>query len=364
MLLPFLFGGNPGRLSRGALIVLPLLALLLASCSTVAAAVRGMPPPTPTAILAGRSGSEIVAHHDLPPDDERSVELSGLTWDEASHTLYAVSDNRPWIVPLRLSPDFTQLTFGDPISVTVPHEWDGEGIALVSGRAAEGFFLSNEVGPHVYRLSRSGQSQAEIPLPSHFTRARRNLSLESLTVSPDGRYLFTANEQAIDGELPGGGVGTLVRILRHDLATNEQIEVAYRVDATLITGRAAVADLAALSPTDLLVLERSYFPVTGNGIHIYRADLSQAANVITESTLSDDTPAVPKRPILDLSSLPDGDFPPPLQPQLNRILDNFEGMALGPRLADGRRVLFLVSDNNKSEQQVARLLVLAIADLG
>jgi hypothetical protein len=41
-------------------------------------------------------------------------------------------------------------------------------------------------------------------------------------------------------------------------------------------------------------------------------------------------------------------------------LDNYEGMALGTVLADGRRTLLLVNDNNYNSHQVAALCGLAI----
>lgn len=294
--------------------------------------------------------------------------MSGLAWDEASRTLFAISDDLPKIVPLNLSADFQTVTFGEIIPVTVPHAWDGEGIALrppLPAPEGEGprFWISNEVGPHVYALDAAGAIESEIPLPSHFQRIRPNLSLESLTLTPDGRYLFTANEQALTGELPGSGQGTLVRILRHDLLTGAQAEFAYRAEPSGLTGRPAVSELAALSSTELLVLERSFLPILGNGVTIYRADLTAAADVIAEEFLTDQAPAVPKTLFLDLAALADDDFPLPLEPQLNRILDNYEGLALGPSLPDGRRVLFLVSDDNKNPTQVARLLVLAAEGL-
>jgi 3-phytase/alkaline phosphatase D len=40
--------------------------------------------------------------------------------------------------------------------------------------------------------------------------------------------------------------------------------------------------------------------------------------------------------------------------------DNVEGMILGPVLADGRRALILVSDNNFSESQITQFIALAV----
>ena len=69
---------------------------------------------------------------------------------------------------------------------------------------------------------------------------------------------------------------------------------------------------------------------------------------------------VAKRLVADLALLADERCPPPSQWQRRRTLENYEGMALGPTLPDGRRVLFLVSDDNSHETQDARVLALAI----
>ena len=63
--------------------------------------------------------------------------------------------------------------------------------------------------------------------------------------------------------------------------------------------------------------------------------------------------------MIDLATLPsEGITHPGTQP--NPILDNYEALAIGPALADGRVTLFVTSDDNGSAEQVARILVLAI----
>ena len=160
----------------------------------------------------GGPGVSLVAWYDFPRDDPRSVELSGIAWDGATRTLYAISDNEPAIVPLRPSADYRAWAFGDVIPVSTPEQWDGEGIVHIDGD----FFISNEFGPRVYALDAGGRTVAEVPLPPHLSRILRNRSLESLTITPDQRYLFTANETALEGDGPQSSQtnGTTVRILR------------------------------------------------------------------------------------------------------------------------------------------------------
>ena len=131
-----------------------------------------------------------------------------------------------------------------------------------------------------------------------------------------------------------------------------------------------MAELEALDPAGgsipggkrrLLSLERAWTAALGNTIKVFVVDLdgamelsaclarSQAGSI---NDCSAETDAVPKRLLLDLASL-------------GLPLDNYEGMAIGPRLADGRRSLLLVNDNNFSVHQIGTqfiLLALALED--
>ncbi|MGH2604230.1 MAG: esterase-like activity of phytase family protein, partial [Dehalococcoidia bacterium] len=211
--------------------------------------------PAEAAALAG-GGVPVTIHawFDLPKSDARSAEFSGITWDGAQHILYAITDDAPRIIPVTPSSDYRTWTFGDPIAVEVSGDWDGEGIVLTP----DGFFISNEFGPAIVRLDREGRALAEVPVPEHFQRILRNRGFEALTLSPDGRYLFAANESPLegDGPQPTAEQGGLVRILRHDLSSGEQTEYAYRTDPIFATGEGGdrgVGDMIALSGTDLLV---------------------------------------------------------------------------------------------------------------
>jgi hypothetical protein len=243
-------------------------------------------------------------------------------------------------------------------------EWDGEGIVLTP----DGFIISNEFGPSIFEVSRSGETAGQIDAPAHFTRILRNRGFEALALSPDGRFLFAANESPLegDGPQPSADAGGLVRILRVDRTTGAATEFAYRTDAIPVAGEGAdrgVVEMVALSSTDLLVMERSFIPSFGNNVRLYRVGVGGVADVLGIDNLTDATPVVAKTLLVDLADLDDAAFPEPRQPQPNKILDNFEAMALGPALPDGRRILFVVSDDNKRDTQTARILVLAVAGL-
>lgn len=300
-----------------------------------------------------------MSSYDLPRE-ARSRELSAISWDAPTRRLFAISDEDPIIVPLLPSDDYRAWTFGDAIDVKIPGPWDGEGIVATE----DGFLIANEAGPHVYDVDRAGRFRAELAIPAHYTTSGANGALESLTRSPDRRFLFVANEIAMvgDGADATIGRGTIVRILRIDLVTNARAEFAYRTDrifAAGARGMIGVADLAAVSSDELLVLERAYVPAVGNELRVYRASVAGARNVIDVPSLDATTPAIAKTLVFDVATI-EGQNSRHDDPAAHGLYPNYEGLALGPKTADGRRLLFLVSDDNARNEQMARVLVLAL----
>ncbi len=325
----------------------------------------GAPHPTTKAADSARPAEEsnpavtLLAAADLPYDDTRTRELSGIAWDAERGILFAVSDTVPIVVPLTPSADFKTWTIGEPFTVDVPDGWDGEGLALTTN----GFYVANEKGPFIYRIDRGGRLSSKVELPAHFATAVRNKSLESLSLSPDGRYLFTANEStlSIDGPQPTPATGATVRIYRREIATGTAMEFAYRTDPVCAVGPLGdmgVSDLVALSATEVLVMERSFVPSYGNSVRLYRVQLD-SPDVLNVGALSLDTIVAKKKLFLDLSTLPAA----AIAGHGGRLLANYEGLSLGPRLLDGRRVLFVISDDNANPELVARILVLAITGI-
>ena len=331
----------------------------------------GSAVPTPTAgpsraELARRlrePGRRVTLHSwfDLPFSDPRSHELSGIGWDEAARTLYAVQDENARIVSLVPDAGLRSWTIASAVKLgDLGESIDLEGLVVLP----DGFFVCSEIGPRIFELDRSGRRRRDLPLPSHFVTARQNKSLESLTMSPSGRYLFTTSEAALgcDGLLATVTTGTRVRIARIELATMTVVEHVYATDpVTSQDTEYGVSELVALSDEDLLVLERGFAVGTGNSARIYRTRLGGAAACTSAEHLEDAADAVAKELFVDLARLTVPGEPPPVrQPQPAPILDNYEGMTIGPALPDGRATLVLVSDDNGRPKQVARILVLAV----
>lgn len=321
------------------------------------------PAPAPVPRRPVEPAAEVLSCVDLPPGDPRSHDLSGLAWDPANRLLYALSDREPRIVVLAPAPDFAsyELRPSIPLELTVEH-WDGEGLALADDRL---LVIADETAQAVFSVDRSGRDASRLALPG-FPGIRHNLGLEGIGYarSPSGRFVFAINEEALEGDGPTATAahGTIVRLLRHPLDGGDDLAVAYQTDPIFAgdaPGDNGVSDIAPLSTDRVLVLERAYVRGHGNAIRLYAIDL-RGAQDIRQLADARAALAVEKRLVVDLAELPDQRCPATPQPQRRRTLENYEGLALGPTLGDGRRVVFLVSDDNSSASQTARVVALAI----
>lgn len=337
-----------GKIGRREVLALPLGLL---ACSAA-------PKPQPRAPVRPIAGPvSLWSFFDLP-DDPRSKELSGVAWDPSTRTLWAVQDEAPRIVALRPDDDLQRWSFGESVTVAVSGPLDLEGLVVIP----EGFIVCSEDGPRILEIDREGMMRAEIHVPARFRDARSNKSLESLTMSPSTRYLYTTSEAALerDGAMATQSAGTRVRILRLERNRGEVSEHLYTTEPTLHAGGDyGVADLCALSDDELLVLERGWMKGKGNTARIYRVTLDDSASCLGVAALADGAPTLGKKLVADLSTLPAAGIPASKQAQANPILDNYEGLTAGPVLKDGRPTLIVVSDDNGRSDQVARILVLA-----
>lgn len=323
--------------------------------------------------------------------------LSGITYDKAAGVFYAISDDRSQIDPARfytLTIDLADLELdpGDVAFTDVTTVKDASGTPFPAlsldpegiARAPNGLYISSEgeakpgvrlTAPFVNRFGLDGQQSSALPVDPRFlptadrsSGIRDNLAFESLTVTPDGKTLYTATENALlqDGPAATRESGTASRIVRYDVATgDETAEFVYITDPvaaepvhpdTFATN--GLVDLLALDNRGtLLAVERSFSNGVGNTIKIYEVGLQGATDVSeTEAieTESDDgelevevgAPAR-KELVLDLADL-------------GIPLDNIEGISFGPTLPGGRPSLILVSDNNFSGTQFTQVLAFAL----
>jgi hypothetical protein len=121
-----------------------------------------------------------------------------------------------------------------------------------------------------------------------------------------------------------------------------------------------VVEIVTLSESDLLVLERGFVAGEGNTVRIFRVSLRGAEDVIDEPSLAaPGLEPVEKELLVDLAACPESGAESPGD-QTNGLLDNYESLALGPRLPGGSRTLLLQSDDNFSAGQVTRVVALGV----
>ncbi|MFI5661987.1 esterase-like activity of phytase family protein [Streptomyces sp. NPDC051684] len=151
------------------------------------------------------------------------------------------------------------------------------------------------------------------------------------------------------------------RVAKDDYEPDKQY--AYRADDGL-----GLAELVAVSETRLLALERQYVVGLGNAVHVNDLSLAGASDVSGKGQLYSEPSDVyiDARELLDLKKCPAGS-PGVVKSkgtQVNPLLENAEGMALGETLTSGpykgRRHLLLVSDDNRNKKQTTRLYSFAV----
>jgi hypothetical protein len=265
----------------------------------------------------------------------------------------------------------------------VPGLVDAEGIAYNKYRGKEGtLYVADENGPKIVQFPLGSQRKVDkildsvffpfsggavetrpLPLPEFIRHARPNKSFEALSIDrPGSGYLpqfglplWTANEDAltIDGPPSSATNAPLVRIASlppFAIKKDAGDWWFYRLDAAQggpIPGAGpdvpfnGLVGLAALGDGKLLVLERS--------CGLVPSEDSGAPSLITSSIY-----------YVDTSRTKPGS-PTPLKKKLlwrqGFPFSNYEGITLGPKLADGSRAVILVADGDVSKARVGGMSV-------
>ena len=310
--------------------------------------------------------------------------LSGITYDAKNNLYYAISDDRgqkatPRFYTFTIDLSKGKLTNNDVIPVGVtnllntsnqpfpPNTTDTEGIAITN---QDTIFVSSEgdvdklINPFIKEFAlASGKTISTLPIPDKFLPdsqkqkgIRNNLAFESLTITPNQKFLFTATENALIQDSPAAksGVGTSSRILEYNLLTKQpEREFLYQTEPVTPlfnpTGKFAsgLPDLLALNNQgNFLSIERSF---TGLGftVFLFEISLENATDIHNFDSIAkidpDKIKPVEKKLLLDLRTL-------------DVSLDNIEGLTLGAKLPDGQPSLILISDNNFNGLQQTQIL--------
>jgi 3-phytase/alkaline phosphatase D len=316
--------------------------------------------------------------------------LSGIAYDRFNNVFYSISDDRSQFNPARfytLSIDLSDgrldngdVQFQDVTTITdengqpfASNSLDPEGIAFTERGT---LFISSEgerstnrlIDPFLNEFSLQGRQFNELPVPDRFNPVgigandpgiRNNLAFESLTITPNQRFLFTATENALVQDGPAATLtnGSPSRIVQYDLQTGEVVdEFLYITDpvadapnpAGSFSTNGLVEILALDNNGTFLTLERSFSTGVGNSVKLYQTSILGATDISDlDSVNGVDVDAAQKRLLLDFGDL-------------GITLDNLEGIALGSTLEDGRQSLIVVADNNFSSTQFTQVLSFAL----
>jgi 3-phytase len=320
--------------------------------------------------------------------------LSGLAYDARRGVYYAVSDDRgeqqaPRFYTLQIDLSGNALRDVRLTGVTTidsdrgapgvqPYERNAsdleEVVLLPNGQLVISSERDQNNAPWLRTFNPDGTLTGELTLPDKFRPAqgrgvRSNLGFEGMALTPDGATLYVVNEDALaqDGPITTPDAGSQVRILRYDLRGGTWApgaEYVYRPGPIFArpTEAGAAADNGVsgmvwvrhvLPQYDVIVMERSFVTGRGNDVNLYGVTLAGADNVSSVDALP--TPftgrAVTKTLLLNLTA---AGFAP----------DNLEGIALGPRLPNGRQSLVLMTDDNFNPTQRSQFVLIEVAGIG
>ena len=288
--------------------------------------------------------------------------LSGIT-HAGGNEYWAVMDNSNKLVHLRVKfNEDGSLANAEVIGgLSLGDKRDFEGIAFRDDDSPS-VFLSEEDTPAVHEYSlRDGRRLRTVPTPAVFLDGHtvRNRGFESLTMSLDGKSLWTANEHAltIDGSpqtyLEPIASTTKVRLLRYaieaDGSTTPAEQSFYQTAGVHdLVGFNSLTDLAALPDGRLLALERSAARnLRGESSIRSRIFLIDPRHAPATST----TTAPSTRPIAK-TLLFDG-FVDSQKGQ------NMEGLCLGPALGPDRWSVLGVIDDSDGNLNLSRSGIVA-----
>lgn len=267
----------------------------------------------------------------------------------------------------------------DPDHPERSRRYDPEGIRVGPDGTV---YIAEEYGPRIDAFDTRGRHQRTLPVPTAFqplrpaprpaqelppanTRGRQpNRGFEGLAITPDGEKLLAIlqgpllQDHALDAA--GKRAGRFCRILEIRLRDGAVRQFAYPLDDP----RHGISEILAINDQQFLVLERDGQAGTASRCKkIFHVDLSRASDISA------------------VEQLPADGLPPPLVPAAKRLFldlldprfgivgeqcpEKFEGLAFGPDLPDGRRLLLVTVDNDFQPAVPLRVYAFAIdrADL-
>lgn len=269
--------------------------------------------------------------------------------------------------------------------------FDPEGVAIGNGGH---FFIADEYGPSIYEFTSSGHFIRAFAIPhnllprtaagaANFVDGRPdvvngrqdNRGFEGITLDESGNKLYAVMQDPLvdEGESKDGRRSRNVRIVAFDVRSGQSVaQYVYQLDAiaTLNAVDPATADdfsatnqgrsiglsaIHALSDSEFLVLERDN---RGLGVEVTPAPLHKRVYRISLDGATD----VSRLSLAGSNALPAGVVPVRKSAEVDLLAqlravgakdipEKLEGLAIGPRLPDGRFLVLVGSDNDYSVTQ-------------
>ena len=231
------------------------------------------------------------------------------------------------------------------------------------------FLVSDEYGPSVREFDRNGNLLRTFATPANLiprnaasgvanyagdtgntAGKRTNRGFEGLAISPDGKYAYAMLQSAMLDE--GGGNGAVNRIVKFDMSTGTAV-AQYAYDMKRSGQGQGISSLVAINDHEFYVLERNN---RGIGVgatfatadkEVYKIDLTGAtdvSNIDLDAAGAAYTKVVKSAQFLDLDANT-------LSALGNKSPEKWEGLAIGPKLADGSFMMLAGTDNDYSVTQ-------------
>ena len=278
---------------------------------------------------------------------------SGITWLGASR--YAIANDKSPTAGFYLMIIETDSITGELLTVRedtfltsgLPNR-DEEGICYMP--ESQTVFVSGEADQEIIEYNLQGQlTGRKLNIPEVFKTAYKNGGFEALTYQPKTHRFWTTSEFTLkaDGEKPTIEQKIKNRLRLQSFGDDLQPKELYwyESDSTIIKkhkGRSivGVSGLAALDDGRIVVLEREmYFPKKQIGsfalvkLYVVNPSLHKPGEILSKTLLTE------FRTKVNLT---------------RRSFANYEGICIGPKLADGRQLLILVCDSQNQYRGVLK----------
>ncbi len=247
----------------------------------------------------------------------------------------------------------------DPKGPYGNHRFDPESLRLGSNGSV---FISDEYGPFIYEFDSSGHQLRALDVPARFGIAHpgatkeeeiennqsgrvTNAGFESMAISPDGKKLFALIQlpllQDSKRSKKGKAKGLNCRLLEIEIAGGKTREYVYPLEQEGVK----TSEMLSLDDHQFLVIERDSLGGPNAAFKkVMKIDIAGASDVsgiesLPPKRLPKKVKPVQKSTYIDLLDARYGLAGPHLP-------EKQEGLAWGPKLSDGRRLLWICVDND------------------